>query len=267
LRRIEPNTMSQSNDHRLQNEARFQDSKMQRTLEGEQEFRDRFYFINKEAFAKYDSFLQGLAGRRVLVVGSSDGGVTPLARQKVYVDGIDISPVSIDKLNSAIAKEGLTEYANARVMNAEALDYPDASIDVISCSGVLHHLDTEKALRSWARCLKDDGSVILFEPLALHPIAAVFRLFTPSLRTPDEHPLRSRDFKLMRKYFRSAEVHYYGLTTVVCAGLALMPGARHLSGNLLPGFESLDRWLMRVMPFTRHFCWLSVARLRLPQRT
>jgi SAM-dependent methyltransferase len=259
--------MFQSNDHRLQNEARFQDSKMQRTLEGEQEFRDRFYFINKEAFAKYDRFLEGLAGRRVLVVGSSDGGVTPLARQKVYVEGIDISAVSIETLNSAIVKEGLTEYASARVMNAEALEYPDASIDVISCSGVLHHLDTEKALKSWARCLKDDGSVVLFEPLALHPVAALFRWFTPSLRTPDEHPLRSRDFKLMRKYFHSAEVNYSGLTTVVCAGIALIPGARAFSAKLLPVFETLDRWLMRVLPFTRHFCWLNVARLRLPQRT
>jgi len=258
--------MFQSNDQRLQNEARFQDSKMQRTLEGEQEFRDRFYFINKEAFAKYDSFLEGLAGRRVLVVGSSDGGVTPLARKKVFVEGIDISAVSIDKLNSAIVKEGLTEYASARVMNAEALEYPDASIDVISCSGVLHHLDTEKALRSWARCLKDDGSVVLFEPLALHPVAAVFRWLTPSLRTPDEHPLRSRDFELMRKYFLSSEVHYFGLTTVACAGIALIPGARTLAAKLLPAFEALDRWLMKFLPFTRHFCWLNVARLRLPKR-
>ena len=103
------------------------------------------------------------------MVGSSDGGVTPLARRGVYVEGTDISPVSIEKLQKAIDREGLGEYASARIMNAENLTYPDASIDVITCSGVLHHVDTERALRSWARCLKPGGAVLMFEPLALHP--------------------------------------------------------------------------------------------------
>lgn len=259
--------MPQSSDGRLQKEARFQDEVMLRALSGDRGVRDRFYFINAQAYVKYNSLLEGLGGRRVVVVGCSDGGVTPLARQRAFVEGIDISAVSIDTLRAAIEKEGLTQYATARVMNAEALEYPDASIDVISCSGVLHHLDTDRALKSWARCLKDDGCVVLFEPLALHPVAALFRWLTPGMRTPDEHPLRARDFDLMRRYFARTEMSYYGLTTVMCAAIALIPGAAAPSQKLLPVLEALDRWLIRTLPFIRHCCWLIVGRLQSPRRT
>jgi SAM-dependent methyltransferase len=259
--------MADSTDTRLRSEARFQDERMLRANQGEEEFRDRFYFINAAALADYEDLLSGLAGRRVVVVGSSDGGVIPLARDGVLVEGIDISAVSIEKLRAAIEKHGLTEYASARVMDAEALEYADGSIDAISCSGVLHHLDTERALRSWARSLKDDGFVALFEPLAFHPVAALFRLLTPSMRTPDEHPLRSRDFALMRKYFRSADIRYYGLTTVCCAAISIIPGTARLSRKLLPAFEAIDRALLKALPFLRHICWLTVARLASPVRS
>lgn len=258
--------MTGSTDTRLRSEAKFQDERMLRAIEGEEEFRDRYYFINAAALRDYEGLLSNLAGRRVVVVGSSDGGVIPLARDKVYVEGIDISPVSIDKLRAAIDKQGLTQYASARVMNAEALEYPEGSIDAISCSGVLHHLDTERALRSWARCLKDDGFAVLFEPLAFHPVAAVFRLLTPGMRTPDEHPLRARDFALMRKYFRSVDVRCYGLTIVCCAAIGVLPGAAGLSRKLLPAFEAVDRALLATLPFLRHFCWLTVVRLASPVR-
>lgn len=253
-------------DGRLRSEAEFQDERMRRAIKGEEELRDRFYFINAAAYADYMGLLDNLARRRVVVVGCSDGGVTPLARDGAFVEGIDISPVSIEKLQAAIAKEGLSAHASARVMDAHALEYPDGSIDVISCSGVLHHLDTERALRSWARCLKDDGYVVIFEPLAFHPVAAVFRLLTPGMRTPDEHPLHWRDFALMRKYFRIVDARYYGLTTVCCAAIAIIPGASGLARKLLPGFEGLDRVLLRILPFLRHFCWLQVARLASPVR-
>lgn len=258
--------MTTPNNDRLRTEAHFQDEVIRRAVAGERGVRGKFYFINEEAYDKYNSLLRGLEGRRVVVVGCSDGGVTPLARQRAFVEGIDISQVSINQLRAAIEKEGLTQYATARVMNAEALEYPDASIDVISCSGVLHHLDTEKALRSWARCLKDDGSVVLFEPLAQHPVAALFRWLTPKLRTPDEHPLRAHDFKLIRNYFARAELSYYGLTTVMCAGIAMIPRASMLAQILLPRFAALDRWLIRAFPFLRYYCWLTVGRLESPKR-
>ena len=233
-------------------------------IHGQEEFRDRFYFVNRLAYQLYLDMHRGFTGKRVVVVGSSDVGVTPLAREGVYVEGIDISPVSVEKLSRSIDDEGLTEYASARVMDAHNLEYPDASVDCITCSGVLHHLETERALASWARCLKPDGVALLFEPLAFHPLAAMFRVVTPSMRTPDEHPLRPHDFRIMRKYFGSVQRTDFGLTTPVSAGLAMVPGLRALARKTLPAFEFVDSALLRILPSLGNFCWLTVIRLSEP---
>jgi ubiquinone/menaquinone biosynthesis C-methylase UbiE len=251
-------------NERLLTEAAYQDQRMAQALQGQPEFRDRFYFVNRLAYLRYLDLHRGLRGKRVVVVGSSDAGVTPLAREEVYVEGIDISPGSIEKLNRSIESEGLGKYASARVMDAHDLEYPDNSIDVITCSGVLHHLDTERALASWSRCIKRDGTVLLFEPLAFHPLAALFRLVTPTMRTPDEHPLRPRDFRLMRKYFGSVNRSDFGLTTPVSAGIAMIPGLQRLSERTLPAFEFVDSISLKIAPVLRHICWLTVIRLRQP---
>ena len=252
-------------DSRLAREAEFQDSRMKRALEGKGEVRDKFYFINRRANDLYNRLHDGLTGKRVVVVGSSDCGVTPLARRGVYAEGIDISEVSIEKLNRSIDKEGLRDFASAVVMDAQDLTYEAESIDTITCSGVLHHLDANSALRSWSRCLRPDGAAILFEPLAFHPLAAIFRALTPSMRTPDEHPLRGRDFELMRKYFGSVERHNFGLTTPVLAAFTMIPILSGLSKRALPFFEQLDAVLLRAFPILGRFCWLTVVRLTNPR--
>ena len=252
-------------DDRLKGEASFQDKRMVLALRGQEEFRDQFYFINRRANRCYDSYLNSLAGKRVVVVGCSDCGVTPLARGGAYVEGIDISPVSIDKLNRAIAAEGLGKYASARVMDAEHLTYPNHSIDTITSSGVLHHLRTEPALRSWSLALKPDGQVVMFEPLALHPLAALFRILTPSMRTPDEHPLRAHDFALMHKYFRQVTRQDFGLFTPVAAAIAVVPGLRAVGAFILPALEALDAAALKVLPFLRTICWLTVVQLKEPR--
>ena len=104
----------------------------------------------------------------------------------------------------------------------------------------------------------------MFEPLALHPLAALFRLLTPSMRTPDEHPLREHDFVLMRKYFGRVTRHDFGLFTPVAAAIAVVPGLRAVGAFVLPALETLDAATLKVLPFMRRFCWLTVVRLQEP---
>jgi SAM-dependent methyltransferase len=252
-------------NERLSTEAAYQDQRMAQALQGQPEFRDRFYFVNRLAYQLYLDLQRGLQGKRVVVVGSSDAGVTPLAREGVFVEGIDISPGSIEKLNRSIEREGLQHYASARVMDAHNLEYADDSIDLITCSGVLHHLDTDRALASWSRCVKRGGTVLLFEPLAFHPLAATFRMLTPVMRTPDEHPLRPRDFRLMQKYFGSINRSDFGLTTPVCAGIAMVPGFQKAAALTLPAFELIDSIALKVAPILRNICWLTIIQLTKPR--
>jgi ubiquinone/menaquinone biosynthesis C-methylase UbiE len=256
----------EKNPNRLANEAAFQDERMRLALAGQSEFRDKFYFVNRLALKAYDRQHNDLKGKRVVVVGCADGMVTILARQGIYVEGTDISSVSLEKLQRSIDRERLGEFASTRLMNAENLEYPDDSIDAITCSGVLHHIDTERALASWARCLKENGKVVLFEPLAFHPFAALFRALTPRMRTPDEHPLRGRDFKLMTKYFDGMVRNDFGLTTPGCAAIATLPGMQRPAQILLRLFEVADSALLRVIPPLRTFCWLTVVTLTRPKK-
>ena len=85
------------------------------------------------------------------------------------------------------------------------------------------------------------------------------------MRTPDEHPLRPRDFRLMRKYFGSVVRSDFGLTTPVSAGIAMIPGLQRLAEFTLPAFEFVDSLSLKVVPILRDVCWLTVIKLSQPR--
>src|SRR3546814_13775380 len=51
-------------------------------------------------------------------------------------------------------------------------------------------------------------------PLGLNPAIELYRRFTPSARTPDEHPLLRRDFRRFDAAFGSTSCRFYGLATL-----------------------------------------------------
>jgi SAM-dependent methyltransferase len=180
------------------------------------------------------------------------------------VIGIDIADEAIRRLNVAIGREGLSERARAVVMNAESLDVAEASVDIICCAGVLHHLDVAKAAHSWSRALRPSGKVAMLEPMAWHPAVALYRVLTPNMRTPDEHPLKPEDIKILRAHFRSVRMRGYVLTSVATVLFTLWPGATRVRHAALRFLESLDDRLLRWFPFLVYFCWTCVIELSEP---
>ena len=242
---------------RLRSEAEFQNLRVE---SGTPEARDKFYFLVSQAFADFDAEVDKLVGKQVLVVGCSEGGVTPLARKGIHATGIDISDRGVARLQEAIRQEGLGEHARAMVMNAEALDFPENSFDAIVCTGVLHHLDVERACRSWKSVLKPGGQVLMVEPLAYHPLVALYRLFTPSMRTPDEHPLRPADIQILRRHFDRVELDAYACTTVLTVPFLYLGSNGSLVERLRKVLTGLDDWLFAALPFTRYFAWTALVR-------
>lgn len=251
---------------RLHEEAKFQDGRVRAQAAGHAEARDRFYYLAAPAFEHYERILyDGIAGKNVLIVGCSVGGVPPLVRAGASATGIDISPEAIQRLSDNLRREGLAGRGRAVVMNAEALDFPPGTFDVICCSGVLHHLDTERAARSWAAALKPDGRVIMMEPLAGHPAAALYRFLTPSMRTRDEHPLKPADFAILRRHFAEVDFTGYALTSVLSLPFAYLRLAR-LRDATCRALNALDRALLSLAPLLRHLCWATVIELRRPKQ-
>lgn len=260
--------MDQQTQDRLKREAEFQDKRTESVVNGAEEARSRFYYLMNNAVEFYESSLfdTDQTDQRIVVVGCSTGSVTPLARLGADVVGVDISSTSINVLNKAIEEEGLASKASAVVMNAEDLEFDDASVDTICCSGVLHHLEVEQSVKSWARVLKPDGRVRMMEPMALNPIIALYRLLTPSMRTVDEHPLKPKDIRLLRENFQHVEINGFVLTSLASLVWAYLPNVLDLRTKSYNALERLDKILLKIFPPLIYLCWAVVIETRAPKR-
>jgi SAM-dependent methyltransferase len=193
----------------------------------------------------------------VLEYGCADGtwaldrlGVASLCRR---FRGIDISPVAIASANRAA--EGRGGDVAFLAMNAEALEFEDASFDLVYGNGVIHHLDLDRCFAEIRRVLKPGGTALFFEPLGQNPVINRFRGATPALRTADEHPLLCRDFVLARRHFARVGVRFYGLASL--AGARLDP---RWDGPLLRLSQKIDDVVLRF-PGVGWLAWYALIRL------
>jgi SAM-dependent methyltransferase len=248
---------------RLKSETAFQNN---RTQFGQTEPRDKFNFLADKAKEEYWRLLSNVHGKQVLIAGCAEGGVTTLARLGAIATGVDIADLALQRLREAIRREGLSHCAAVVNMNAEDLQFPTNTFDIVCCSGVLHHLDVAKAASNWARVLKSDGRVVMIEPMAWNPLVALYRYFTPSMRTPDEHPLVPRDIRTLEKHFRRVEVKGYVLTSLLSLTFVFLPNVFKLRERTLKVFEHLDSYLLKVIPQLKYVCWTVVIQLSNPVR-
>lgn len=254
-----------STDDRLRAEADFQNERIRAGQDTEA--RNRFYYLAERARDRYQAELADVRGQRVLIVGCSEGGVTPMARRgAAKVVGIDIADEAIRRLNEGIEEEGLADRASALVMDAENLDFPPESFDLIACSGVLHHLDVERAASSWARALDPSGKVVMLEPMAWNPAAAVYRRLTPSMRTEFEHPLKPKDVEILKRHFEEVEVESFVLTSLLSLPGAYVSRLEPYRDKALRVLESVDDVLFSAIPPLRYLGWTSVIVCRRPRR-
>jgi SAM-dependent methyltransferase len=235
-------------------------------LERERDFHNaRFEHDDREAQLKYydaiaDCFRdywarvgQLAAGADTLEYGCAYGDNTlRLAATARTATGIDISDVAIEKGRLRARQKGL---ANVRLeaMNAEAMEFPDDSFDLVFGSGIIHHLDIDRAFAEIARVLRPGGRAVFVEPLGLNPVIELYRRFTPNARTPDEHPLLREDFRRFEAAFGSTTCRFYGLTT-----LAAVPFRRTAArAPLLSLTRAVDRGLF-ALPAVKWWAWYSL---------
>ena len=218
---------------------------------------DRVYEGNAIVAWYREAVLAAAAGRRVLEYGCGTGGVAfDVAEVATSVQAIDISPVAVQLVRDEAARRGVA--VSADVMDAEALDLPDDSFDLVCGTGILHHLDLDASLREIHRVLAPTGRAIFVEPLGHNPVINLFRAVTPKMRTPDEHPLRVADFDAMRELFRRVDVREFGLL-----GLAgLVPGVPERAGAAL---HRADARLFRRWPRTGRYAWMAAVSLAEPR--
>lgn len=99
-------------------------------------------------------------GQRVLDVATGRGAVLVPAAERVgatgEVIGIDLAEGMVGAANDEVARRRIS--ATVRVMDAERLDFPDASFDRVLCGfGVMFFPDLSRALAEFRRVLRPGG--------------------------------------------------------------------------------------------------------------
>lgn len=175
--------------------------------------------------------------------------------------GIDVSTTRIEWAKTR-AGEQSPGSASFLVMNAERLGFADDEFDVVCGQAVLHHLDLPRAFSEIVRVLKPEGAAIFVEPLGHNPLINLFRRVTPSLRTPDERPLRMADVRIVRTFFHDVDIHFFYL-----AALLAVP-FRRLSffPVLVSRLNTLDRSVFAKAPRLGKYAWQLGIVLRNPKK-
>lgn len=218
---------------------------------------DKYYSIAKSSRKFFhDLYQMNNIDKRVLEYGCGTGNNSiQLAKACKTITGIDISDKAIEKANQAIPDD--VQNVKFHVMDAENLEFPDYSFDLIFGSGILHHLKLEKAYAELSRILAENGTAVFFEPLGHNPIINMYRKFTPKLRTDDEHPLLVQNLKLAEKYFKVVDITYFHLTSFCAIPLR---NSRFFD-KTLGFFEYFDKALLYLIPPLKRFAWIVVIRL------
>lgn len=245
---------------RYERERAFHDARFEHDDRGA----NRFYVIDRSAGERFfEEVFKAPPEAMVLDFGcGADAAVAMrLAEAGRRVSAFDLSPVAIEQARRRARERGLDAHIEFHVMNAEALEFPDRSFDLVCGTGVLHHLDMRSAFGEVARILKPHGRALFVEPMGHNPVVNLYRRLTPSQRTEDEHPLRMDDLELAREYFEHADADFFALSSLLALPI---PHARR-SRRLVEWLDTVDRRLLDRKRALRRFAWFVLVDLRGPR--
>ena len=194
-------------------------------------------------------------GKRVLDYGCGHGmHAETIARMGAKeVVGIDLSEESLAIARERIRRAGLEGKVSFRAMDAEQLELPENSFDVVFDGGVFSSIDVRKAYEQIARVLKPGGYLIGIETFGHHPLANLKRWLNAKrgVRTAwaAAHIMKMQDLETARGYFEPEEVRFFHFL-----GLLALPFSRLPGGALLAALaNALDRVLFAVVPVLKRY--------------
>lgn len=124
--------------------------------------------------------LKGLPAARILDVatGTADLALESMVLKPAHITGIDIAPRMLAQGRAKIRKKGYGATIQLQEGDAEAISFPDASFDAVTCAfGVRNFAHLDKGLKEMCRVLRPGGKVVILE-FAKPRIFPVKQLYT-----------------------------------------------------------------------------------------
>jgi ubiquinone/menaquinone biosynthesis C-methylase UbiE len=167
--------------------------------------------------------------------------------------GFDISGISVHNAREAAEEAGVTSNSKFFQADCENTNLPDNSIDVIICSGMLHHLDLSYAMPELRRIMKPGAKLLAVEALDYNPAIKLYRMMTPAMRTDWEkaHILDLSDVRFASRFFTVEEVKFWHIFGYIAGKFPA----------LFPLLDGMDRLLEKV-PYLQRMGWIFTFVLR-----
>jgi len=216
---------------------------------------EKYYQTTRMSVDYVDNWLKRTVPGKVFLDYACGDGMYAIAAAKAgaaYSVGIDISKVSVDNATEFARKAGVSDRCRFVQADAENTQLPNDCVDVVLCSGMLHHLDLSYAFPELRRIMAPGGKLLAVEALDYNPAIKLYRYLTPAMRTEWEaaHILSLKDVRFARRFFDVGDMNYFHFTAPAAANLPA----------LLPLCNGLDRLLGKV-PLIKLMAWIFTFEL------
>ena len=173
--------------------------------------------------------------------------------------GTDLAPITIE--NNKSHRTSAQKNIFFILDDAEKMTIPNDTIDIVICSGMLHHVVLEKAISEINRVLKPGGQVFAIEALKHNPIFNLYRKMTPGARTHWEsaHILGIQEAKIINKIIPVKKIKYWQLFSILAI---FFP--KKIRGITLLFLNYIDRIILSI-PYINRMAWIFTIELEKPK--
>jgi ubiquinone/menaquinone biosynthesis C-methylase UbiE len=142
--------------------------------------------------------------------------------------------------------------------DAENMSIPSNSVDIVICSGMLHHVVLEKTIHEIDRVLKPGGKVLAIEALKHNPVLALYRRLTPNARTHWEsaHILGIKEAKLLGSVIPIKRIKYWQFFSILA--IFFPEGVRDHGLKFLNWLDNI----FLTIPYVNRLAWIFTIELK-----
>lgn len=208
-------------------------------------------------------------GKKILELGCGAGEASVyFAKQGGKVTATDISEKMLIVAQKLATKNNVS--IETKKVSANELPFGDDEFDIVYAANLLHHVDIGHTASEIKRVLKQGGIFCSWDPVAYNPLINIYRKMATEVRTDDEHPLKLKDLKTIKKHFsnvRTKGTWFFTLYIFVKFYLIdrINPNQERYWKKIIYDYskiekiytrlEKIDNFILSIFPFLKYLCW------------